>query len=263
MIIVDNQLIEDSIISSLGFNFGYGCFETIYFNKGNIEYLKEHIKRISSSAKVLNLKFDSSEMDIKKNIIYLVNKYKEKNNIKENQFAIKLNLVKGLNKDNLIYSIRKYNYFSDNEMKITFSTIKKNPYSKLIYHKTNNYLENYLEKEKANKLGYDECIFTNIFGEITEGSYTNIFFVKNQTVFTPKLESGLLNGIIRQKLIEELIKSDINIIEGSFKKDDLLKSDEIFLTNSLMKIKRVNLLDNKSFNKKNSIIDNLIRDIII
>ena len=49
--------------------------------------------------------------------------------------------------------------------------------------------------------GYDEVIFMNDTGEITEGSITNVFVKKGDVLLTPPVSSGLLPGTFRGALI--------------------------------------------------------------
>ena len=77
---------------------------------------------------------------------------------------------------------------------------------------------------------YDDVILFNERGEITESTYANIVIKRGAELITPLLESGLLNGIFRQKLIDEsLIKEDVIYLK------ELCKSQNIFLINSVRK----------------------------
>ena len=74
-----------------------------------------------------------------------------------------------------------------------------------------------------------ELIWTNEKDEICEGSFTNIFFKKNNQWLTPHIDSNLLNGTMRKILINEL--------EASEKKTfiyHLETADEIILCNSML-----------------------------
>jgi branched-subunit amino acid aminotransferase/4-amino-4-deoxychorismate lyase len=52
--------------------------------------------------------------------------------------------------------------------------------------------------------GADEVIFLNTRGELTEGSFTNIFvrLIEGGPLLTPPLRCGLLPGVLRQRLLE-------------------------------------------------------------
>ena len=83
----------------------------------------------------------------------------------------------------------------------------------------------------------------NSKNQICEGATTNIFFVKHNKIFTPKIECGLLNGTIRSFLIEKY-----DITETILYYDEVKSYDEIFLTNSLMGIMPVIKFDSIIFN---------------
>jgi hypothetical protein len=74
-----------------------------------------------------------------------------------------------------------------------------------------------------------ELIWTNEKDEICEGSFTNIFFKKNNQWLTPHIDSNLLNGTMRKILINELKASE----EKTFIYD-LETADEIILCNSIL-----------------------------
>ena len=64
-------------------------------------------------------------------------------------------------------------------------------------------------------------------GEVTEGSFTNIFYKKNGQWYTPAIISGLLDGIFRQKLIKE------GAVEKVTTMNELIGAEEIILVNSV------------------------------
>jgi len=86
----------------------------------------------------------------------------------------------------------------------------------------------------------DYPIFLNSRSLVTEGATSNIFIIIDNKIYTPKLDSGLLNGIIRQYII-----SNYPVIETDIDLEFLNKADEIFLTNSLFGVMPVSSLENK------------------
>lgn len=74
-----------------------------------------------------------------------------------------------------------------------------------------------------------ELIWTNEKDEICEGSFTNIFFRKNNQWLTPHIDSNLLNGTMRKILINEL-----KATEEKCYINDLVSADEIILCNSML-----------------------------
>ncbi|MFC1617481.1 aminotransferase class IV, partial [Candidatus Margulisiibacteriota bacterium] len=74
-----------------------------------------------------------------------------------------------------------------------------------------------------------------------ETTSANVFFIKKNTLFTPK-SSVILPGITKQKLIENCQSWGFKVKERKIYKKDLKNFDEIFLTSSLRKIIRVKKL---------------------
>ena len=101
--------------------------------------------------------------------------------------------------------------------------------------KSTNYAANIIAMEKLRKEGYYEGIFKNRCGIVTEGTISNLFFIKNSIIYTPSLSLNILPGIVRTKIFEIAEKESIEVIEGEFDEELILNSDSIFISNSLMK----------------------------
>jgi len=119
---------------------------------------------------------------------------------------------------------------------VCISSFSRNSASPVLRIKSLNYIENILARREAIGLGFDEAIFLNERGEITEGSASNTFWLREGVLFTPSLECGLLPGVIRDVVIEVACELGIQVIEGSFDPGVFLVSEGVFLTNSLMGI---------------------------
>lgn len=214
-----------------GYSFGLGLFETILLYKKRAIFLDEHIKRLNSSLRELNICTE----DLKKEeVMNFIEKNKEQLQEKE-----VLKII--ISEKNRIFLTRKYNYTIEDYQKgfnLNISKVLKNQTSPLIYHKTLNYGDNILEKRKSLSLGYDETIFLNLKGEITEGATSNIFFIKGNKIYTPKLSCGMLNGIIRQYILK-----NYEVFEEKIKLEDLENFEEAFITNSLLGIMPVNSIE--------------------
>ena len=77
-----------------------------------------------------------------------------------------------------------------------FSSVRRNETSPLTAYKTLNYGDCILENRQAHGLGMNERIFLNTKGQISEGTVSNIFFVRSGKLYTPDLSCGLLPGIL-------------------------------------------------------------------
>lgn len=98
------------------------------------------------------------------------------------------------------------------------------------YHKTT--CREILDEERdrlATETGCDEVLFVNERGELTEGSYCNIFVEKNGWLLTPPLSSGLLDGTLRRELLE----TGGQVEERVLFPHDLEGADAVWLGNSV------------------------------
>lgn len=102
---------------------------------------------------------------------------------------------------------------------------------------------------EAQKLGAEDAIMVNPWGQLTEGTTSNIFFVKDERVFTPDKKCGILSGITREKIIQLAHENEISLEEGIWPGEELFKADEIFLSGTVKKIMPVSILDNHPVGK--------------
>ncbi|MPW25084.1 4-amino-4-deoxychorismate lyase [Alkalibaculum sp. M08DMB] len=243
-ILTDNQLIP----LDQGYLYGYGLFETLKVKYNKILFFNEHMDRISKSSEKIGIKFhlEYSQVYTYCEELILANKI--------NDGVLRITCSKGDQENNVIITSRENPYGEEMILKglsIMTSSAIRNELSILVDIKTNNYLENLLILNIAKENGYNEAILYNTKGFLSEGTMSNIFFVKDSVIFTPALNNGLLSGIIRDKVIRLVKLLKLPIEEGYFTNEDLTCADEIFITNSLMEIMPVNLLDYKEFQIQN------------
>jgi para-aminobenzoate synthetase/4-amino-4-deoxychorismate lyase len=86
--------------------------------------------------------------------------------------------------------------------------------------------------------GFDEVIFLNERGELTEGSISNIFVEHSGKLLTPPLTSGLLPGIMRRHLLETLPSAEERVLTLA----DLKSADTLWLCNSVRGLRKVTSL---------------------
>lgn len=200
-----------------GLQFSLGFFETILI-RDKIYFLKEHLHRLNKSLKLLGFGPYVTSEAVEK----LIHTYSLKNT------ALKLIATK----KNLFAITRAIPYNSQSYQlgrKVTFSKVIKSRYSQLIGHKTLNYGENILELRRVKELGFEDCLFFNEDGHVTESSVANLFIIYKDKLITPPISDGLLPGVIRQKIIE-----NFTVYEDHISKQQLKNCQGAFLTNSLL-----------------------------
>jgi len=214
-----------------GFYFAQGVFETILIKKEAI-FLEEHINRLNKSIDIMNL---GEHIDTK----FI------KNFIKEEKLKnIVLKIV--VTEKNIVFSTRKIKYSKEdykNGFNLKLSSVLRNPTSNMTYIKSLSYNENLYEYNKANKEGFNEVIFLNIYGNIAEGATSNIFIIKDKKIYTPMISDGILPGVVRNWVIE-----NFEVCEKHLNKKDLYSADEVFITNSVLGIMKVVQFEEKKYN---------------
>lgn len=201
------------------FFYGYSIFETMYGLKGKLIFLNEHLARLQDAMSIVGIK---TSYDLLLEINNFMNKCK-----KYEEFFLKIQI----SNKNLYIKMEEFEgrHF---DLGIKCEIIKNFYQNELGFLKSGNYLGNILARKQLSSF---EGIFTNRNGILTEGTISNLFFIKDKIVYTPSLDLNILNGIIRKKIIEICKKSGIMVQEGHFKLEDIKESDGIFFTNSLMK----------------------------
>lgn len=214
-----------------GFYFAQGVFETILIKKEAI-FLEEHINRLNKSIDIMNLGEHINTKFIK-------------NFIKEEKLKnIVLKIV--VTEKNIVFSTREIKYSKEdyeNGFKLKLSYVLRNPTSRMTYIKSLSYNENLYEYNKANKEGFNEVVFLNIYGNIAEGATSNIFIIKDKKIYTPKISDGILPGVVRNWVIE-----NFKVCEKHLNKKALYSADEVFITNSVLGIMKVVQFEEKKYN---------------
>ncbi len=108
-----------------------------------------------------------------------------------------------------------------------------------------NYANSALARMEALKHGADEAIMINSNGFVVEASAENIFFVKNDILYTPPISTGALEGITRDTVIEIANQNKIPINIENISRDELYYFDEAFLTGTASEIIPISKIDHR------------------
>lgn len=114
----------------------------------------------------------------------------------------------------------------------------RNERSVLAGVKTTSYAENVLALRLANKRGASEAIFADTQGRLSEGTGSNIFWIDQNTLHTPPLDTGCLAGVTRSLVMELL---DVN--ETYLPVDELASVNETFLTSTTRSVQSIGSVD--------------------
>jgi branched-chain amino acid aminotransferase len=113
---------------------------------------------------------------------------------------------------------------------ITAATTRNHPNAVNPRIKSLNYLNNILGKIEATQSGCLEALMLNHKGEVAECTGDNVFVVQRGVIHTPTIDSGILEGITRDAVIELARGAGYTVIERIMDRLDVFKADECFLT---------------------------------
>ena len=95
-----------------------------------------------------------------------------------------------------------------------------------------NYLGNMLAKNDADKHGAYEPVFYNHNNQITECAIRNIFYIKNEILYTPSLDLGILSGVMRETIIQIATLLNIEVRESYIDYSSIDDMDEAFISST-------------------------------
>ncbi len=98
----------------------------------------------------------------------------------------------------------------------------------------------------------DECFLINETGTICESISSNIFVVKNGTIYTPPLSEGCVAGVMRKQIMDLATQNKLLTFENPITINTLMNGDEVFLTNSIKGVQWVGQFKQKYYTNKYS-----------
>ena len=253
------QAWDDSNIHILThtFHYGLGVFEGVRAystSKGPAIFrLNDHTDRLFSAADKVNIEIPCSKNEINdvQRAIF------SKNNLEEGYIRPMVYLGSesmGLRATDLSVNTAvaawEWPSYMSPESKESGISIIKSPfpqYSNPLYSGNKimgSYINSIMALQDAIKKGADEALLMDENGFISEGSGENIFIIKNDEIYTPKIEH-CLNGITRQSVMTIAKDFGINVIEKDLTYEDLSFADEAFFTGTAVEITPVTKIDSK------------------
>jgi branched-chain amino acid aminotransferase len=261
-------------ILSHGLHYASCVFEGARIYNQKIFKLNEHIKRLFLSSKILGIKLPYTEKKINEACNQIIKKQNIKNGYLR-PFAWRGSEMMAISAQNttIHVAIATWEMTSYFDISKKFKGIKLQT-SKWMRPPSNTaptqakaaglYMICTLSKHTAEKNGFDDSLMLDSNGYVAESTGANIFYVKNNKLYTP-IADCFLNGITRKTVIRIAKKNNIKVVKKRIFPKELLKADEIFLTGTAVEITPVSQIDNKKFNvgkitkKLVSLFSNLVK----
>ncbi|ELY61153.1 aminotransferase class IV [Natronolimnohabitans innermongolicus] len=116
--------------------------------------------------------------------------------------------------------------------------------------KTHNYLNGILARTELRSddgtVAADEALMCDCEGNVAEGATSNLFFVRDGTLYTPTTDGPVLPGITRELVLESARADDIPLETGRYDIEAVRGADEAFLTNRTWELRPIATLDGEA-----------------
>jgi len=255
-------------VNNRAFKYGDALFETIRIINGQPCFLEDHFIRLKKGMKVLKMNAGTISFNqLKDQIIRLINKnrIKEGGRIRLTVFRSSEGFYLPEGDEGRSYLIEasplKEHIYKLNEKGITVGVYDELKITRnvLAQIKTTNNIPNILAGIYKRENNLDDCIVLNDQDRIAEAISSNIFLYKNNNLYTPSLEEGCIDGIMRSQVLKIAKNLKINVFEGMINGSMLLQADELFLTNAIKGIEWVAAYREKRYfnNATKEILDQL------
>jgi branched-chain amino acid aminotransferase len=244
-------------ITTHAIHYGTSIFEGIraYWNEKNLHVFRlvDHVKRFRRSGQFYNISLNFSDEIISNAIIGIC----KKNGIKKScyirpfyfvgDYGINLHVTEKAPTNVAIFTFPFGDLFDKNG--ITAGVVSWRKFSDTstpVQAKMGgNYLNSIIATQEAKRNGVDEAILLDHNGNVSEAPGENIFIVRDGQLVTPTLASSALDGITRDTIIKIAKDLDIYVVERDIVRNELVISDEIFLTGTAAEITPIISMDSK------------------
>ncbi|MGO4349214.1 aminodeoxychorismate lyase [Paenibacillus sp. MCAF9] len=236
-----------------GFLYGIGLFETFRTYEGKPYLLDRHMKRLCSGCDQLGIQYTPNMEELRSS----VNELLEANELKDGYIRLtvsageaELGLPTGdYEQPNVLMLVKALPPVKDavhmrgRELRL-LQTRRNTPEGEVRF-KSLHYMNNIIAKRELLASGAApgaEGLMLSREGWLAEGIVSNLFFAKDNVVYTPELATGILPGITRERVLELAGSAGYETEEGLYSLEKLQTADEIWLTNSIQELVPVTLL---------------------
>ncbi|MDF2673051.1 MAG: aminotransferase class [Clostridiales bacterium] len=248
--VLDFFLHNGNEYNTLEFNAIYGdnppsIYEVIRIIDGVPLFLEEHYTRLKKSAAILeneiNMSFNSIKISIEKMVRI--------NNVSNHNIKIVINNFTKNTNNNYFFFI-KSNYpnedlYSQGIRTLLYNFMRENPNAKIINKSLRKEVDILLTKKNCY-----EALLVNFLGEVTEGSRSNLFFIKEGKVYTSP-PGDVLMGITRQRIVKLCTENNIKVIEAPIYSNSLDSYEAAFISGTSPKVLPIASIDDLQYSTSN------------
>lgn len=210
--------------------YGSGTFTTLAVHNGQPLFVDKHVRRLNTDSSRLGLAFSIESPKLEG----LIHEQLATENIQDGRVRVTLvdesssSIWSDSTESRITLSIIVAGRRTVLEhFKLAISTFPVNSRSPLAGVKSCNYLEQILSLDEAKSRGFHEAVRVNERGHVTSGCMSNIFWLKDERLYTPTLATGCLAGTTREHVLENVDCEEVEVEIG-----ELESADAIYLTSA-------------------------------
>ncbi|OSZ82285.1 hypothetical protein CAP35_03185 [Chitinophagaceae bacterium IBVUCB1] len=246
---------QDAVVAadSRGLRYGYGLFETMLVRNGSIQLAHYHWERLFAGMKALYFDIpklmtaDALEAEVLKTV--RKNKPESLCRVRLQVFADNGGLFDG-NSQKPQYIIECYpleehtTLLNETGLVLGIAIGLQKAADGIANYKTSNALIYALAAQQAKQNKWNDALVCNTHGHIIESTIANLFWIKNNIIYTPPLTNGCVAGVMRRHIMDKL-----PVTEQSLDAATLATADGVFLTNAIRGIKWIARIGDASYTK--------------
>lgn len=227
-------------VTDSSFLYGIGLFETMRAIGGRIFRLDDHLARLEAGAEALSIHNRYS----RDQIVAAIDRLLQANELANARLRLSLSngpiQADGAAGANLLITAVPFTPYPaeyyNKGVRVILTEYRQNPKDPFAGHKTTSYGPRLMALRDAHQKLAAEALWFTTDNALAEGSVSNVFLVREGTLYTPPLDTPVLDGIARKTVLEIADKENIPLAEQTLRIDDLLGAEEIFLTNVIMQV---------------------------
>ncbi len=252
--ICNSQLMEKNAIDLIRYYDGTVVYEVIRVIDGIPLFMEDHLLRLHNSANLAGFYIAMSDSEIINSIKQLT----IENQVFNGNIKLLFQYKEHQPLQFFCFFIHHY-YPSELQYKngvkvMLYEAERKNPNAKL----SHNELHQATENEIFNKKIY-EVLYVNKNAWITEGSKSNVFFIKGDILYTaPK--KFILPGITRKFVLKLANLAGIEVVEECIHQKNIDQYDAAFISGTSPKILPISFIENIKYNVNHPLMEKLIKD---
>lgn len=224
------------------FLYGDSIYETLRTERGHPAFLAQHLARLARSAELLGMTLPPG---ISRTVTAAVGRARARLRVPD--VTVRIMLTRGAGEitpdptkagpGELLVYLRPFvprpgQHYERGVSAVVARARKASPRSIPSAAKTGNFLPHVLATAEARRAGVEEALMLSVEGELAEGTTSNLFWFRGETLFTPHLRTGILPGITRRLVIELARNAGIRVAEVVARPRALRAAEEAFLTSS-------------------------------